>query len=240
MSTKSSRSKGYASQSIGLRRFRILEETRKIIAEKGTGSFSMDEICKRAGVARRTLYNIFQSKEGMIAAAISQYFDKYVVHSCDGEPEKDLISVIRRMVAMANRNLEVRHYSHVLIGIYHSPDIDECTWRAIHTITLDSHKGWIAHLRDNHKLQSWADADKLAHNLTRYRYAIGISWMQGHLKDEDFVLHLVSSVLEYMVGPTRGSARREIEDLLRLIKTSGKLPAFLRSSSGLRLRGAEC
>ena len=45
----------YSSPAIHARRRRILEETRKLIAERGLIGFSMDEICKRADVSKRTL-----------------------------------------------------------------------------------------------------------------------------------------------------------------------------------------
>ena len=60
----------YSSPAIMERRRRILEETRKIIAEKGIAALSMNEIGQRAGVAKRTLYNAFQTRERMIASAI--------------------------------------------------------------------------------------------------------------------------------------------------------------------------
>jgi len=41
----------YSSPAILARRRRILEETRRLIAEQGLVNFNMNELCKRAGVA---------------------------------------------------------------------------------------------------------------------------------------------------------------------------------------------
>src|SRR4051812_15171756 len=71
----SSRSAVYSSPSIIARRNRILDVTRKMIGKQRIASISMNEVAKRAGVAKRTLYNSFQSKEHLIALAIHKYFD---------------------------------------------------------------------------------------------------------------------------------------------------------------------
>src|SRR5438094_204527 len=68
----------YSSPAIRARRRRILEETRRMIAEDGLLNFNMNELCKRAGVAKRTLYNAFQTREQLIAIAIAEYFQEYV------------------------------------------------------------------------------------------------------------------------------------------------------------------
>src|SRR6202165_2861400 len=41
----------------------IVEAAERLFLERGFGSVSMDELAKAAGVARRTLYNQFTSKE---------------------------------------------------------------------------------------------------------------------------------------------------------------------------------
>ena len=66
----------YASPAIRARRRRIQDETRKMIAERGVAGFSMDDLSKRAKVAKRTLYNAFQTKERIIAVAIKESFEQ--------------------------------------------------------------------------------------------------------------------------------------------------------------------
>ena len=66
------RANGYSSPSIIARRHRLLDETRRMIDEVGITNLSMDDVAKRADVAKRTLYNAFQSKEHLVASAISK------------------------------------------------------------------------------------------------------------------------------------------------------------------------
>ena len=62
----------YSSPAIIERRRRILEETRKVIAEQGIAALSMNEIGQRAGVAKRTLYNAFQTRERIHEARMQE------------------------------------------------------------------------------------------------------------------------------------------------------------------------
>ena len=72
----SERRKGYSSPAIVARRKRILDITRTLIAEKGYAQFSVGEVGQRAGVAKQTIYNIFGTRERIIATAINDYFEE--------------------------------------------------------------------------------------------------------------------------------------------------------------------
>jgi len=51
----------------------ILDETRKLITDKGIDALCMDQICRKSGVSKRTLYNAFGTREYMIAKSIREY-----------------------------------------------------------------------------------------------------------------------------------------------------------------------
>src|ERR1700675_5031014 len=62
----------------------IVEAAERLFLERGFGSVSMDELAEAAGVARRTLYNQFGSKEESIrptAAAASISFTVATAHT---------------------------------------------------------------------------------------------------------------------------------------------------------------
>ncbi|HEY4132471.1 MAG TPA: TetR/AcrR family transcriptional regulator [Gemmatimonadaceae bacterium] len=55
----------------GERREEVLEAARKVLASEGDEAFSIEEIAKRAGVSRMTVYNLFGSK----ARLLEELFD---------------------------------------------------------------------------------------------------------------------------------------------------------------------
>lgn len=218
--TRTSRSKArassYTSPSMLARRHRILDETRKMIGEVGLASLAMDDVAKRANVAKRTLYNAFQSKEHLIAAAISKYFDAYEAkihyHNVD---VTSLDWMVERLIIVAQRNLTIRNYTRALMNIYHSADVDPEIRQAIHNIAARSHEPWIRKLQSSRQLAPWINADDLVSMLVRYRYALAQAWTEGEIADECLVIEVLRGFFTFMAGATRGKARRDIVDLLQ-------------------------
>jgi len=211
----------YSSPAIHERRRRILEETRKMIAEHGLAGFSMDEIGKRAGVAKRTLYNAYQTKERMIAIAIHEYFERYLQNiPYTGEPGS-MQRNVERMIFVIQRNRQLRNYISAIMSIYFSADSDSDIWNTMHSMAVDANLLWINALKSKRQLQPWIDPARLADDVVRTEYAIINDWCRGKIEDEEVVYHLVRACLTLAAGATRGTGRKEIEDMLTEFKTSG-------------------
>ena len=213
-SEASSRAAGYASPSIVARRHRILDVTRRMIGKVGIANLSMDDVASQANVAKRTLYNAFQSKEHLVALAISKYFEDYaskIDYSTEGAT---LDWMIERLVIVARRNLSIRNYTRALMNIYHSSDVDPEIRQAIHDIAAKSHEPWILELDRKRQLQPWIDAEDLIANLVRYRYATAHAWAEGLIPEDQLVIELVRGFLTFMAGATTGAASRQIVEVL--------------------------
>jgi TetR/AcrR family transcriptional regulator, cholesterol catabolism regulator len=210
----SARRTGYSSPSIKARRHRILDEARRMIGEVGIASLSMDEVARRAEVAKRTLYNAFQSKERLVAAAIHQYFEDYASRITYSTQEQTLDRVLERLIVVARRNLDIRNYTRALMNIYHAHDVDPDIRDAIYCIASESHEPWIRQLQAKRQLQTWVDADELISSLVTFRYGLAYAWAEGLIEDDAFLLNLLRGFLTFMAGATRGAARKEIEQVL--------------------------
>jgi len=205
---------GYSSPSIKARRHRILAETRKIIPEHGIAGVSMEDVAKRAGVAKRTIYNAYQSKERMIAAAIHEYFEEYATRLTFHTEEATLDRMIERLAVVARRNLRIRNYTRALMNIYYTHNIDPQIRDAIYAIAAESHEPWVRALHSKRQLQPWVDPDELISTLVALRYSIAYSWAEGIIPNDKFVIALVRDFMILMAGATRGRARKEIDDRL--------------------------
>jgi AcrR family transcriptional regulator len=204
------RSPVYSSPLIIARRDRILHETRKMIGKQGIASISMDEVAKRAGVAKRTLYNAFQSKEHMIALAINKYFDDYANTIDYSTKDSTLDWMIERLIIVGKRNLEIKNYSRALLNVYFAADVDPEIRQAIHEIASKSHEAWVHELARRNQLQPWLNADQLTDMLVRYRYATAHAWTEGRIPDDQFLRELTIGFLTFMAGATLGGARKQI------------------------------
>ncbi len=223
----------YSSPAIIERRRRILEETRKVIAEQGIAALSMNDIRQRAGVAKRTLYNAFQTRERMIASAIQEYFDEYVSQIKYTTPPGTLQHNLERMISVVQRNRKIRNYIKAIMALYFSSDVDHDIWAAMHKPATEQNGIWIAALEKKRQLQSWVQVDKLVDDLVRFEYATINDWAQGRIPDGDVIIYLVSSYLSCVLGSLKGAARKEAEALIADIAARGEaaLPMKRRKAS---------
>jgi len=211
---KGPRSAGYSSPSIVARRHRILNETRKMIGEVGIANLSMDDVAKRANVAKRTLYNAFQSKEHLIASAISKYFEDYASQIDYSTEEETLERMIERLAIVARRNMSIRNYTRALMDVYFSSDVDPEIRQAIHDIASKSHEPWVRTLDRKRQLQPWVEADSLVVDLVRLRYATAHAWAEGLIPHDRLVHEALRCFLTYMAGATTGTTRKQIVEAL--------------------------
>ncbi len=217
----------YSSPAILERRRRILKETRIVIAERGIAGVNMSEIGLRAGVAKRTLYNAFQTREGMIASAIQEYFDAYVERIPYEHPAGTMLYNVERLVSLVQRNQEIRNYVSAVLALYFSGEVDSGIWTTMHGMMRRPTLEWLGALGDRGELQPWIAAGELADDLVRQEYATMNEWALGRITDCAFTTRLVASYLAIVAGSTRGAARDEAEALLARISAGGKsaLPA---------------
>jgi AcrR family transcriptional regulator len=215
----------YASPTILARRARILDLTRELIAERGYAGFSLKEIGVRAGVAKQTLYNIFQTKERMIATAINQYFkdNEDSIHYASQPGTMD--RMIERTIVAGKRSQRVPNYMSALMAIYHSPDADPDIWEVIHRVGTYPHLLWIEDLARRKLLQSWIEPKALIDDVGAYRYLIVLEWCRGGISDEEALRRKVIGSLSMMVGATIDPVRGEIEAKLRDIVAKG-VPSY--------------
>jgi TetR/AcrR family transcriptional regulator of autoinduction and epiphytic fitness len=70
----------------------IIDAAEPLFLQRGFGSVSMDELAEAAGVARRTLYNQFASKEEIFRAMllrVSGQLERALADALSGSPHGD-------------------------------------------------------------------------------------------------------------------------------------------------------
>lgn len=208
----------YSSPRMQARRRRILTETRRLLIERGLEDFQMGEVCERADVAKRTLYNAFQSKDQLIAAAIEDYLERFLETLHYRNPTGSLDRILERLILIHRRNREIRNYAQAVMAIYFAAAPSSGIWRAIHSLAMDANLEWIRQVATQGELAASAEPEVLADDLAHYEYSIINSWCQGWIDDEAFVPRLVSGYLTYAAGALRGRSRSEAEDKLLRIR----------------------
>jgi len=205
----------YSSPAIQARRERILEETRNLIAEQGLEGFSLLELCRRAEVAKQTLYYAFGSREGLIAAAMRDTFEKLAMEISYRTPAASLERLLERIVLIGQRNLTIRNYVAFVVSFYYSESTTPALWRTLHDITNVSQRPYVETLRRSRQLQPWITPQYLLDGLDEQRLCVSNEWVQGRIADDEMIDRMMLNSLTFLLGSVRGAARAQVERTLR-------------------------
>jgi AcrR family transcriptional regulator len=83
----------------------ILSATLELMADHGTRDLRMDDVARRAGVGKATIYRRYRSKDELITAAISELVSEISVPDT-GDTRADLLALMRSAVEVYSRSLE--------------------------------------------------------------------------------------------------------------------------------------
>ena len=216
----------YSSPLIHERRRRILKETRKLISEKGLANFGIRELCARADVAQRTLYNAFSSKERVAALAIKEAFDELRQSTNYSTQAATIEGLIDRVITVNTRNLKAKNYALAVATIYFSPTTPQDVWEMLRKMGTAGITEVLENLAASRQLEEWVDIDEVAINFSNLSYAIINEWCLGRLTDRDYLRRLVDALLLLLLSATKGKARKTAERRLLDIRPSGALPVF--------------
>ena len=226
----STRPAQYASAAILERRKALLREVLAMVAEEGFERFNIRDLSARAGVAKQTIYNIFETRERLLATAIYSYFEENDQAIDYQTPPGTLERLIERSVVAGTRALQIPNYMRALMALYHAADADPDIWAAIHQVGTYAQEVWIRALASEGLLQPWVDPDALIDDMARYRYGIIYEWCRGRIPASELVAREVVGSLSLMRGATRGDGQAAIETALIDIMQNG-LPNYAPAAS---------
>jgi TetR/AcrR family transcriptional regulator, cholesterol catabolism regulator len=214
----------YRSSTIFERRRRIMHETRAMISESGYESFNVRELARRAGVAQRTLYNAFGSRENIIISAIYQYSDDFAEHTHYVHLGHTLLGRLERAIKVHSRNLQIRPYTTAVMAIYNSASSDRTIRQAISKLSDDSLRPFADHLVARRQLAANVTPQAVCERITRFCYCSLSAWCVGEIADADMVEAICETLVMAVAVSTRGAVKREAEDWLQHIR--GRSPAW--------------
>jgi len=207
----------YKSETILERRRRILRETRNLIAETGYRSFNVRDLCARAGIAQKTLYNAFGSKEKVVASAIQQYIIEFNEKTNFRFDQSTLDGVLEGTLKIQSENMRVRAYTHAIVSIFNSLETDNVIRVAIRDFCETGNRPFVEEIRRQNGLAPGVSASRLSHQLVTTAFATTADWCLGEIADEEFLDCACETLLVTIAASTRGrvnlQARRWLEDL---------------------------
>lgn len=217
------------------RRRRILFETRKMIEEGGLEAFSIDALSKRAGVAKKTIYNAFGSKENVVALAIRYYFDSFRRHILLSSEAPSFRVALTSQMLVTLRNQGIANYLHAMAQIYFSQTIHLDIREALLEIGREPYLAWLRELMISRQLERGVDPDRLANTLSDLQWNKVQQWGVGAIDDDGFFEQTIEDVLLHLAGATRGAARTEVRAAFVDFKSGGPLRLAIVGEAQRRL-----
>lgn len=216
----------YSSPSIRERRQRLLKEARRLIAEKGWQGFTVRELCSRANVAQRTLYNAFHDKDRLIGLAIREVYDQLREQVRYKTDDLTLAGLLDRAIVLNRGNLNSRNYAQAVAAIYFSPSTSNDLWTILQEMAVGNTSRWLHAVRLRGELHDWVKIDELTNNMANMEYGIIQNWAAGHIRDADYLRVFVEAILLAALAATRGATHAEAENFMAQIHKTGELPVF--------------
>jgi AcrR family transcriptional regulator len=217
----------YASALMRDRRDRILAEAQGLLDEMGVEGFTIRELSRRADVAQRTLYNVFGSKEEIVAAAIDAHFAE-LVREVRPTPADTLEEQLVGIRDIARATIGLRRYATAMVGVFFSPAVDRRIYDSLYRISQGSGEGWSGRAEKSKLVVKMSPGNRARLNnlIVNQSYANVTDWAAGRIDDEEFVVRAQLYFLSCIRAYLRASHRAEADALIAaLLKDNGALDA---------------
>jgi AcrR family transcriptional regulator len=217
----------YDSPIMADRRRRILDEARAIIDDLGIEGFTIRELSRRAGVAQRTLYNQFGSKEDILASAIHDHFAGLLAALPAPPAAADFEGHLQRIDALVDRTVELKRYATAMVGVFFSPTVDPRLYQTLRWISGGGTAVWVPEAVRTGVLQklSAEDVERLSTLIINTGYANITDWSAGRISAGEMKLRFKLNFLTCIQPLTRAPHQRTIAQLLRRLWQEGRAQA---------------
>jgi AcrR family transcriptional regulator len=216
----------YKSDAILERRRRILRETRNLIAESGYENFNVRDLCARAGIAQKTLYNAFGNKDNVIAAAIQEFIIEVNGQTQYRFPGNTLDGLLEGALRFHAANMSVASYTRAIVAVFYSSDLVR---KSIRKICMQWTMPFVHAVEAANGLEPGVTPEWLAHMVVSCGFSVTSDWCCGEIADEDFLNRAVEMLLVAVEGSTQGKVKQQARRWLEDLRENRASWIFLRS-----------
>jgi AcrR family transcriptional regulator len=212
----------YISDSILARRRRMLEAAKQMIAEEGAEAFTIRELGRRAKVSVTTIYAVYGDKQGIIAAAIEDYYANLpLAHT---PPSGSLSALLASKDDVRKAILANRAYARQYAELYFSRSLDPRVYAVIRDTSTASggHLPWLRKVVRDGDLLPGLDLDYVTTLFANHRLLVLHDWANGRVSDDDLGTALKIAFLILARAITRGPSQTQVDtELKKLLRMQG-------------------
>lgn len=193
----------------------MLEVAKQMIAEGGSEGFTIRELGRKARVSVTTIYATYGDKEGMIAAAIEDFYQRLPLANRPAPSNlQGLLAALDEATAAALANPP---YAHHYVDLYLSPTIDPRIHRAIRDTSIASvgYVPWLQRVSRDGDILPGIDVDRLPNTITAHALLVLREWAQGRIAAQQVPTAARIAFLTLLRGVTQGPTHKKVEAALK-------------------------
>lgn len=190
----------------------ILRSAREELTEKGYDRVTMNALAERAGVVKKTLYNLYGSKDDLLLAAISEIIDSY--RGAAGTEEPGIPSIIASRVAATRQVLETPEYADAMTKAVAQVGPDH---NLINVLIRGGVEFNTRHLRvaeTNGELAAGTNVETLATHITSQGWGVTLLCMKGMIAREQLEQTSLEGLALILLSVVNGPRRQLLNQLI--------------------------
>jgi AcrR family transcriptional regulator len=189
------------------KRAQILKQLRRQLAVKGVHGLTMRGLAASSGVATRTLFNLFGSKDALICDSLGDMdHDVHMIVMSGRKAYKNPVEQLFDYIEIASKLIRSEPgYSSAMIYAYYSADSSLISFhKYFHDFKTAMFTEILSKMRSPDELRPWVSIDLLARRIAETHIAVVAEWTRGVLRDDELVDaagFAVATILVGHVGP---------------------------------------
>ncbi len=195
------------------RRERILLSARDQLSQFGYEGLNMRELAVIADVSTSTLYNLYQSKDTLILAALEDQLAD--INAVVAETNTSgLGRFLARVEAVADQIVETPKYAEAMGKMLFGADAHDPIVQLLIGTSLSFNREELAEMAGCGELRQETDRNFLARSLSSTGWSTVLMWMKGYVALHDFkqeyVRNAVTMMLPYVTPAAEVSLRQRL------------------------------
>ena len=195
------------------RRERILLSARDQLSQLGYEGLNMRELAVIADVSTSTLYNLYQSKDTLILAALEDQLAD--INAVVAETNSSgLGRFLARVEAVADQIVETPKYAEAMGKMLFGADAHDPIVQLLIGTSLSFNREELAEMASCGELRQETDRNFLARSLSSTGWSTVLMWMKGYVALHDFkqeyVRNAVTMMLPYVTPAAEVSLRQRL------------------------------
>ena len=195
------------------RRERILLSARDQLSQFGYEGLNMRELAVIADVSTSTLYNLYQSKDTLILAALEDQLAD--INAVVAETNTSgLGRFLARVEAVADQIVETPKYAEAMGKMLFGADAHDPIVQLLIGTSLSFNREELAEMSSCGELRQETDRNFLARSLSSTGWSTVLMWMKGYVALHDFKQEYVRNAVTMMLPHVTQAAEVRLRQLL--------------------------